>query len=92
MKVTFFYFAQVRRAAGLDSEAVELPAGADVAAAVRLLAEKHGTEFRKLVLDDAGGVRPSLLTVVNGLPALRAGGKPLADGDGVTLLSAVSGG
>ena len=92
ISVTLSYHAQVRAAAGVESEKVELPAAADLPAAVRAAAALHKDDFRKLVLDEAGDVRPSLLVLVNGVPAPHSGTKALADGDEVGLLSAVSGG
>lgn len=92
MKISFSYFAQVRQAAGAETEQLDIAAGSDLAAALALAAEKHGDAFRKLVLDDFGVVRPSMLVLVNGVPAQRGGTRQLADGDEVTLLSAVSGG
>jgi len=92
MRITLSYFAQVRQAAGGESETLDLPAGSTPAAAAAAAAARHGPEFRRLVLDDSGGVRPSVLVLVNGVPAPRTGGRPLAEGDAVSLLSAVSGG
>jgi len=92
MKVTFKYFAQVRQATGTESEQLVLDDGADMAAALSAAAGRHGEAFKKLVLDEFGVVRPSMLVLVNGVPAPRGGQRKLADGDEVTLLSAVSGG
>jgi molybdopterin converting factor small subunit len=92
MKITFTYFAQVRAAAGVETEPVELAGTPRLAEALAGLAERHGPDFRALVLDDAGAVRPSLLVLVNGQPAGGDGGRTLADGDAVSLLSAVAGG
>jgi len=92
MKITLSYFAQIRQAAGAESEALEVPTGSTPAAAAAAAAARHGPEFRRLVLDDSGSIRPSVLVLVNGVPAPRAGGRPLAEGDALSLLSAVSGG
>jgi MoaD family protein len=92
MQVTFNYFAQVRQAAGVETEKLALAVGTDLAAALAELGKRHGETFRALVLDEFGVVRPSMLVLVNGVPAQRGGQRPLADGDEVTLLSAVAGG
>ncbi|HOX08325.1 MAG TPA: MoaD/ThiS family protein [Planctomycetota bacterium] len=92
MNIAFKYFAQVRQAAGAESEQIELPDGANLADALAGAAARHGPDFRKLVLDEFGVVRPSMLVLVNGVPAARGGLRKLAEGDEVTLLSAVSGG
>jgi molybdopterin converting factor small subunit len=92
VKITFKYYAQVRQAAGVESEQDVLAEGADMAAALEAAARRHGPAFRKLVLDEFGVVRPSMLVMVNGVPAPRGGQRQLRDGDEITLLSAVSGG
>jgi len=92
MKVTFRFHAQVRQATGVESEEVVLADGTDMATALAGAARRHGPDFRKLVLDEFGVVRPSMLVLVNGVPAPRGGQRVLADGDEITLLSAVSGG
>ena len=92
MRVTFEYFAQVRKAAGTESETVAFDDKTELAAALAQVAGQRGEEFRAIVLDEAGAVRPSLLVVVNGQPAPRGEARELADGDSVSLLSAVAGG
>jgi molybdopterin converting factor small subunit len=91
MPITFHYYAQVRQAADVEAEPVDRADAASLGAALAALAGRHGPEFRALVLDDAGRIRPSLLVLVNGQPA-RDPGRALADGDEVTLLSAIAGG
>jgi molybdopterin converting factor small subunit len=92
MKIGMSYFAQIRVAAGMEGETFNLPAGSGLAGAVAAAAERHGGEFKALVLDDGGAVRGSVIALVNGVPVPRSGGRPLKDGDAVSLLSAVSGG
>jgi molybdopterin converting factor small subunit len=92
MRAVFHYHAQVRQAAGAESEPVELAGAPSLEEAMAALAARHGEDFRALVLDDAGRIRPSLLVLVNGQPAARGATRPLADGDVVTLLSAMAGG
>ena len=92
MKVRFSFFAQVRQAAGAENEELLLADGTDLAAALTEVSARHGPGFRSLVLDQFGVVKPGMLVLVNGVPAQRGGTRILADGDEVTLLSAVSGG
>jgi molybdopterin converting factor small subunit len=93
MQVEFKYFAQVRKtAAGAESERIELPDGTDLVAALGELARKHGEDFRNLVLDAAGAVRPSIMVLVDGAPAARGKPCPLKDGSEVSILSPVAGG
>lgn len=92
MKVTLSYHAQVRQAAGTESESIELPEGADVLAALRTAAAAHGEPFRALVLAESGDPRPSILLLVNAVPVGRGQPRPLAGGDEVDVFSPVSGG
>ena len=92
MQVTINYFAQVRQAAGVDSERLPLDDGVDIQTALSELARRHGDDFRALVLDETGAVRPGLLTVVNGQSVPSPQQHPLADGDEISLISAVAGG
>ena len=92
MKVTLSYHAQVRQAAGTESESIDVPDGGDVLSALRLAAEAHGEAFRTLVLTSAGEVRPSLLILLNSVPVSRSGSKALAEGDEIGVFSPVSGG
>jgi molybdopterin synthase sulfur carrier subunit len=47
--VTVRYFAAAKAAAGRDSETVEVPTGATVAALADTLAERHGPEFGRVL-------------------------------------------
>lgn len=92
MRVVMMYFAQVRQAAGLESETVEVASGARVTETLTAATALHGEGFRALVLDEQGCIRPSLLVLVNGVPVSREARTPLRDGDTISLLSAVAGG
>jgi molybdopterin converting factor small subunit len=93
VQVTINYFAQVRQAAGgVESERLSLDDGVDIQTALSELAGRHGDAFRALVLDQAGAVRPGLLTLVNGQSVPNQQRHPLADGDELSLISAVAGG
>ena len=92
MQVTINYFAQIRQATGVGSERLSLDEGADIQTALAELARRHGDDFGALVLGQAGTVRPGLLTVVNGQSLPSPQKHPLADGDEISLISAVAGG
>jgi len=92
MNISLEYFAQVRRSAGTGGEELEVRDGSGLRDALGAAAALHGSEFRALVLDDDGAVRPSIVVLVNGTPARRDGNDPLAAGDTIALLSAVAGG
>ena len=92
MKVTMEYFGQIRQAAGAESEAADLAAGATVLDAVKAAAARHGDAFRKIVLDDAAALRLSVMVLVNDTPVSKASPPALKDGDRVKLLAAIAGG
>lgn len=92
MNVTLKYFAQVRKAAGVESETLDLPDGTGLAAALAEAAARHGDDMKTLVLDDAGAVRPSILVLADGVPLARGAACELKDGCEISVLSAVAGG
>ena len=47
MQVTINYFAQVRQAAGVESERLSLDEGVDIQTALSELARRHGDDFRR---------------------------------------------
>ena len=81
MNVEVLYFAILRERAGRERESLELPAGADVRAARRAIAERH---------PGIAALLPQVQTAVNRVRATDA--TPLADGDEVALLPPVAGG
>lgn len=90
MQIGFHYFAQVRQAAGEETEQVQLGEDATLGSAIESIADRHGPDFRALLVTESGEVRPSLLLLRNNQAADRQ--TPLADGDTVSILSAVAGG
>jgi molybdopterin converting factor small subunit len=86
--IHLMYYAQIRRLAGVETDAIELPDGATVLEAVR--AAPGAAAARTMVLDDADRLQPVILAVVNGTPA--APDRVLRDGDTITLFSPVAGG
>lgn len=81
MKVHVRYFAVVRERLGRDEESLELPPGADVAAALAALAARH---------EEVGVLRPYLKAAVN--QTVVEADHPLADGDELALIPPVAGG
>lgn len=92
MQVTMRYFALVRKAAGTESEQVDLSDGVEVRAALGKLAEERGDDFRRQILDDKGAVRSNLIVLVNGQIVRSGEQRTLADGDEVKVFSPVAGG
>lgn len=81
MRVEILYFAVLRERVGRERETLELPDGADVAAARAAVAARH-TAIASLL--------PQVQTAVNRTIARDA--TPLADGDEIALLPPVAGG
>lgn len=88
MKVTFKYFAQIRQRAGTESEMIEVADGTTVLDALQSI--DHGDDFRAIVFDDDGVLRPIIMLIVNDVPV--ATDYVLSDGDQVQLFSPVAGG
>ena len=81
LRVTVLYFAILRERLGLERETLDLPPGADVAAARAEIAARH---------PDIAPFLPRVATAVN--QAIAAERQPLADGDEVALIPPVAGG
>jgi molybdopterin converting factor small subunit len=92
MRVTVHYLAQLRRATKLAVESVELGAPATLGELLVLLVQTHGDQLRKLLLDEAGGPRSSLLVFINDEQTDHPRNCFLKDGDSVTFLSPIAGG
>lgn len=92
MNVKLTYYAQVREAAGVESETLNLPDGANLSAALAEAVRLHGDEMKTILVDDAGAARPSILVLVNGTPAVRGTNPALHDGSELSVFSAVAGG
>jgi MoaD family protein len=92
MKVTITYHTQVREAAGISSEQIELIEGTDVTDALNMLANLRGERFRQMVLDENGSVRRELLVAINDEALIRDRRRSLVEGDEVALLGPVAGG
>jgi len=90
MRVTVHYMTQIKRSAGRPCEEVEALKGICLRDFLGLLADRHGSAFRTLLLDDAGEPRRSLLFFVGEEHAELS--RPLSEGDAVTILAPMSGG
>jgi molybdopterin converting factor small subunit len=90
MRVTVHYMAQIKRHAGCSSEVVEVAPSVSVHELLGVLAQRHGPDFKTLLMDDAGGPRRSLLFFVGDEHADLS--RTLMEGDAVTILAPMSGG
>jgi molybdopterin synthase catalytic subunit len=81
IRVNVLYFAILRERLGIDGEALDLPAGADVGAARAEIAARH---------PDIAPLLPRVATAVN--QAIVPEAHLLADGDELALIPPVAGG
>jgi molybdopterin converting factor small subunit len=92
MKITVFYLAQLKQAAGRASETVEMDSPRSVLDLVRLLAERHGDGLRRLLFAADGSIQPTNLIFIGDMQVRRPADAQLKDGDSVTVLSPIAGG
>lgn len=92
MNITVEYTAHLKQAAGVGSEQIELEPGCTPRQLARRLAERHGESLGRMLLDDDGGLNPSVLLFVGGVQARADEPMPLRDRDTVTFLAPISGG
>ena len=92
MNVTFSYFGQLRQFADKESESREFPDGTPLAEAIKSVVDEYGEGFSRVLLDEDGGVRPSVMVLVNDVPADKSALPELKDNDKISLLAAIAGG
>ena len=92
MKVETRYWGQIKKAAGCGAETIDVDDRTSLADLVRELASRHGDDFRRLVVDDEGAPRSSLLIVVDDEQVRWDTPPPLRDGVQVSFLSPIAGG
>lgn len=92
MQITVEYAAQLKRAAGLRSEHLELEADCTVRELVVRLSDRHGEALQGLLVDAAGLPQRSLLVFVGERQFPSDSDTLLSDRDVVTILTPISGG
>lgn len=92
MRITVQYTTQIKTALGAASEEIELPDGATLPELIMQLVARRGDPLESLLLDDRGRPLPSIIFCVGDQQIDYHSPVPLAEGDEVTLLSAISGG
>ena len=92
MRITVEYAAQIKRAAGRASEALDLGEPSTVQDAVRQVSERHGEAMDSLLFAGAGRLHPSILLFVGDAQVRWDQPRELRDGDVLTILSPISGG
>jgi molybdopterin converting factor small subunit len=92
MIVNVTYIAQLKQAAGVAAESVDVPPRSSVRALILLVAERHGEALRRLLLDASGAIQSTILLFLNNGQVMVDEDTILKDGDEVTLLSPMAGG
>ncbi|TWU09677.1 ThiS family protein [Symmachiella macrocystis] len=92
MNVTVEYAAQVKKAAGIASESLDVAENSTAQDVVRQVAHTHGGGLEELILDGEDNLHPSILLFVGDDQVAWSLPVSLRDRDVVTILSPVSGG
>jgi molybdopterin converting factor small subunit len=92
MRVSVRYMAQLRTAAGVAGEAVDLDGPCTASDLAARLAARHGEALRRLLLGADGRLCPMILVFAGDAQVGPDEPLVLKDGDVVTLLSPVAGG
>lgn len=92
MRIVVRYQAQVRHAAGVAVDEVQVEGACSLQDLIRYLVERRGNSLRKILLGPAGGFQPSILYFVGDQHATLDQPVALKDGDVVTVLSPIAGG
>jgi molybdopterin converting factor small subunit len=91
MKIAIRYMAQLKMAAGMSGEVLEMPAPTPVGQVLAVLAERHAN-LRPLLLTVQGHVQPTLLLFLGDEQITAAQAVPRRDGEVLTLLTPMAGG
>ena len=92
MNVKVEYAAQVKRAAGIASETIEIDAPCTLQDLISNLANKHDDSLRNLLFDSDGNLQRSILVFVGDHQVRWDEQLELNGTEVVTLLSPISGG
>lgn len=92
MRVTVYYTAQARAAAGCDDETIELADGATALEALQLLCRRHGEGLGRILMQESLQPRPAIAVFVNERQVNWQAPAALREGDRVLLLSPIAGG
>jgi molybdopterin converting factor small subunit len=92
MNISVRYEAQVRRAAGAASASLDIGDGATVIEIVQQLAQTADEPLRRVLLDDAGAVRSSVMVFLDDAYVPLSSGRRLDGAATVTITSPISGG
>jgi molybdopterin converting factor small subunit len=89
MRISIEYTAQLKAAAGVSGESVELEGNVTAETAILAVAQRRGEAFSRILLHN-GAVKPHILLCVDDEQVSPA--QPLSHGSRLLLLSPISGG
>ncbi len=92
MQIHVLYTAQLKNAAGVPGQIIDLPDQSTVRHLLEKIAEVHGEALRTMLFDSGGDLLPSVLLCLGDEQISIDHASPLSDGAELTLLSAISGG
>ena len=92
MQITVEYAAQVKRAAGVAGESIDVDSDCSVQDLLQQIAKRYGDPLAGLLLGDTGALRPSILLFVDDEQVRWETPRLLRDNAVVTILSPISGG
>jgi molybdopterin converting factor small subunit len=92
MQVTVDYTAQIKRAAGLARETMDVPDGVTLSQLITQIAADRDEALQRMLVTGDGVPQPTLLVFIRDEQRRLDDATPLADGDVVTFLSPISGG
>lgn len=92
MRIIFRYMGQLRQAAGISEEPVDVDAAASVATLLSRLAARHNDAFRRLLFDERDKVHASMLFFRNDEQVEADAPQSFRDGDVVTAMAPMAGG
>ena len=92
MKIKVEYTAQMKVAAGVASEDLDVEASCSIKELLKIAADKHGEKLYELIFDSNSAVRPSILIALNDEQVYMDKPVTLKENDHVALLSPMAGG
>lgn len=92
MRITINLEAQVRRAAGQPSMSLDVDQTATIAGVIQKLAQEAPEPLKRLLVDDSGAVRPTLMVFLNDEHVPLSSEQRLDSEAMLTITSPISGG
>ena len=91
MQINLRYLGQIKRAAGVPQESLEVAANCSLTSVLTTLATQR-EPLRTFLLNEAGVRRPTLLVTLGEKMLNATDDPPLHDGDTLTLMTPMAGG